>query len=313
MKYLISLVLTISFIPLVFCQNKFVGNVNQKETGSLNLLFLTDAGAAGQAKFVQENNLETYTIFYQQFFVKENKVDEKMLQKQIETRIPNINATGFAVLDWEGEAYETFKNNQDNKKIKYFVKEFVKAIKVAKKLRPNVKWGYYNLPYLSYWTRPGTINNIDQKLNQIYVNEDFIAPSLYVYYPDEKHNTSNMNYIKNTLRAALMNGKQYKKPVYPFIWQRAHPRFKDRSSELLPEIYFKETVKTIANFETNGIKAEGVFWWHSESYTYRNKNKFKTAEKEYSKVTHVEQYQYNFFKRYYNSIKAYLNTNENTN
>jgi len=202
---------------------------------------------------------------------------------------------------------DVFKSQTNKQKLQNYIDEFVKSLKYAKQLRPNVKWGFYHLPYLSYWDK-ATSTNAKKAFNlaDIYRQSDFIAPSLYSFYPDSKHTTNNNSYLKNNLELALKIGKQYHKPVMPFIWHRVHPANKSTGGGLLPMAYFKETVREIANASYQGHKATGIFWWHSESYSFRNQSKDKAVSLEYKSVSDEQTYQYDMFEKYYNGIKEYL-------
>ncbi|ROI02646.1 hypothetical protein EGI16_13570 [Chryseobacterium sp. G0240] len=281
----------------------------QVTSKNLELLFLVEPDSKSQLRFSQENHLKTYTIFYQQFFVKDEKFNEDMLRKQIEVKLPDVNSTGFAVLDWEGKGLKSFQQQKDLKAVDYYKGEFLKAIKFAKKLRPNVKWGFYHLNYLDY---SGTIEKYklqNDNLIPIIKEVDFLAPSLYVYNPGLLHNRGNQNYIKNKLIQALQYGERYNKPVYPFVWNRTTSKDEDKHFSLIPVEYFAQVIEIISETGYKDQKAKGIFWWHSEGYSYRNKNKLQAVKLEYSRINNTEDYQYQMFKEYFQSIKQYIKQN----
>ena len=86
-----------------------------------------------QSEFVKKNKVNTITVFYQHEFVKGNHLDEKLLISSIEKKIPNKKATGYASLDWEGEALRAVTDHTEASD--FYMKQMIKAIKVAKKMK----------------------------------------------------------------------------------------------------------------------------------------------------------------------------------
>ncbi|MBT2622941.1 MULTISPECIES: hyaluronidase [Chryseobacterium] len=305
MRFLCMFLLIFNLLFSVFLPNQ-KNNLDVKQAKNLDLLFLVEPDSDSQLKFSKDNNLKTYMIFYQQFFVKDEKFNEEMLRNQIETKFPDVNSTGFAVLDWEGKALKSFQQQKDPGMVDYYKGEFLKAIRFAKKLRPNVKWGFYHLNYLNYSGTIQTFKSQNDNLIPLIKEVDFLAPSLYVYNPGLLHNRGNQNYIKNKLIQALQYGDQYNKPVYPFIWNRTTSKDEGANFSLIPVEYFAQVVELISETSYKNQKAKGVFWWHSEGYSYRNINKLKAVKMEYSKVNNTKDYQYQMFNEYFQSIKKYV-------
>lgn len=288
----------------IFCLS-FSHVFSQKS--ELTLFFLTDNAIKGQQKFAKEYNIPKFDIIYQQFFLTNNKLDKEKLRKEIETRFPSKKAQGICVLDWEGDPIATFRDQSDKTKFDSYKKEFIEAIKFAKKLRPNVKWGYYHLLHLTYSGEIATFREQNSNLEDIIREQDFIAPSLYVYDPEERFQKGNLRYMRNKLLQALEMGQKYNIPVYPFVWHRTPSREKNAGYELIPVKYFQETFDLITNTEYKGVKSKGILWWHSEGYFYRNRKKYSIAEKEYKNVTDIDGHQYKILQTYFNSIKEYIN------
>jgi len=312
MRTFFAILLIVNLFYGFFIPNK-QNNVDFKQTKNLDLLFLVEPESKSQLKFSKDNNLQTYVIFYQNFFVKDEEFNEEMLKKQIEIKFPDVNSKGFAVLDWEGKALKSFQKQEDPKLVEYYKGEFLAAIRFAKKLRPNVKWGFYHLNYLNYSGTVQGYKSQNDKLIPIVQEVDFLAPSLYVYNPGLLHNMGNQNYIKNKLLQALQYGYQYNKPVYPFIWNRTTSKDEDKNFSLVPVEYFAQVVKLINETTYKNYRAKGVFWWHSEGYTYRNINKLKAVKTEYSKINSTSKntknptdYQYQMFNDYFQSIEQYV-------
>jgi len=272
---------------------------------SQKLLFLQDK-VKGQIDFVNENHLDVYTIINQGQFVTNDLLDEKKLRNEIVRCFPSTSATGYAVLDWEGKAMEALISQKDNKALKLYIEQFVKALKIAKQLRPRVKWAFYALPYRQYWNINEVYSKRNYNLAKIIKTQDFIAPSLYIFYPVESAKKGNSEYIKKNVGLALEMGRRYKKPVYPFIWHRVHPSNKEYGEKLVDIDVFEEAIFQITNVTYNGGKIAGLIWWHAENFSYLNRAKSNVFLKEYAHVSDPNKYQKNMFQLYYNRIKKHL-------
>ncbi len=276
------------------------------QTRKLEIYFLRDPDIKGQESFINENNISEFNIIYQQFFVTNNKLDERKLREQILKKFPSKHSSGFCVLDWEGDAIKNFREQTNKQKVDEYKKDFIRAIRLAKSLRPNVKWGFYHILSLTY---SGTIEKFRSQnsyLEDLVKEQDFIAPSLYVYNPEERYKKGNNNYMRNKLLQALEMGKKYNLPVYPFVWHRTPSKIKNAGNELIPLEYFKEAVNLINETRYKDVRAKGIFWWHSESYSYRSRKQFSIASQEYRNIEDINSYQKNLFKKYYNSITEYI-------
>jgi peptidoglycan hydrolase-like protein with peptidoglycan-binding domain len=76
------------------------------------------------------------------------------LKTRIEYAIPNPNQSGYAVLDDERLIYEHLVFLEHEDKFENAQAEWIKAVKYAQELRPNIKWGIYGLPAAKtgpYW------------------------------------------------------------------------------------------------------------------------------------------------------------------
>ncbi|WP_286727585.1 MULTISPECIES: hypothetical protein [Sphingobacterium] len=268
------------------------------------LLFLQD-NVKGQMDFVKKNRLEVYKLINQSQFVTNDQLDEEKLRKEVIRRFPNTSSSGYAVLDWEGKAMDALISQKDEGTFKMYIGEFVRALKIAKKLRPNVKWGFYALPYRQYWNINDTFRNKNYRLVEILKNQDFIEPSLYTFYPEAVSRKSNSEYIHKNISLALELGRKYNKPVYAFIWHRVHPSNKKYSEEQIPLSVFEEEIAQMLS-SYNGYKISGLMWWHSENYSCLNRSKSRVYAKEYEDISDANSYQRAIFQRYFDSIKKYL-------
>lgn len=270
----------------------------------IDLRFLTDNDAS--KGFVKENNLNTYKIYYQQFFVTNEKVDYEKLEKLLEKSFPSKTSSGMLVLDWEGKGMDVLVKQDDKKKLAYYKSEYIKALTYVKKKRPNVKVGFYAIPFRQYWGIGDTFISKNNNLIDIIKKQDFIAPSLYTFYIDTQNLKGNHEYINKNLDYALKLGQQLNKPVYPFIWHRVHPSNKKAGNELIPVDFFKNSIKDILSVKYNGKTIKGLFWWHSEDYSYRTRKSSKVISQEYKNINNIYSYQKNIYQNYYDSFKNNL-------
>lgn len=272
---------------------------------SFDLRFFSEQ-VSGQKQFLQENNLNTYKIFYQQFFLTDNKLDIKKLDALLKKSYPNKNSGGMLVLDWEGKGMDVLTKQNNTKEFNFYVAQFKSALKYVKDLRPNVQVGFYALPFRQYWNINKSYYSKNEKLMSILSMQDFIAPSLYIFYPTERYKSSNKEYVDKNVSFALQIGEKLGKPVYPFIWQRVHPSNRQDGNKLVPIGFFSQTIKDILDTKYQGKGVKGLLWWHSENYSFQTKEKSAALKKEYRSVSNANDYQKKMFQSYYNSIKTYL-------
>lgn len=252
-----------------------------------------------QSEFVKKNKVNTITVFYQHEFVKGNHLDEKLLISSIEKKILNKKATGYASLDWEGEALRAVTDHTEASD--FYMKQMIKAIKVAKKMRPNVKWAYFDLPVMSFVTKNGDESN--ENLMPLYKELDYLSPSFYLYF----NNTFIINqFYASNAKSILKIAKKLNKPVLPYIWNRFHPNNGDHAFQLIPDETFDTYLKSFLEVNEAGKKIDGVIWWHSEYYTYLNKKENKKQVEAYKEVKDIETYLNQVFNRYYKRIKSLL-------
>lgn len=271
-----------------------------------NLLFLQD-NVSGQKEFVQKNNLDTYIIINQGQFVTNDLLDEDKLEKEINKRFPIASSNGYAVLDWEGKAMAALVQQNDRSQLELYIEQFIKALQIAKRLRPNVKWAFYNVPNRFLSNISNSFKEKNYRLADIIKCQDFLAPSMYILDPSSDTKISNLKIIRSNIKLTLEMGLKYNKPVYPFIWQRVHPNNKMYNEQLVPISYFKDYIGEIMNTSFNGTKVSGLIWWQCENYYYLTRSKSKVYAREYANLKDRNRYQKDMFQQYYNSIKKYLN------
>lgn len=221
--------------------------------------------------FLKEKSIPVTKIVYQNFIDPDhdNKLNLAIFQKRIQALFPKKSAQGMGVIDWEVKDFDRLPGN--SVKFGQLVSEYRKAIRAAKKLRPNVKWGFYGLPFRKYMSYNADWRGRNMKLIPILKDCDFIAPSLYFFFPDSVRAKDNQDYITNNVSLALQIGSQIKKPVYPFIWNRWHDSNKKYGLQLIPLQEFKKHVKHILSVDYNGEKVAGAIWWGADQFFYNQK------------------------------------------
>lgn len=104
-----------------------------------------------------------------------------------------------------------------------------RTAEIARQVAPGLRFGFYGVvPTSPYW--PIVLNKADQ-LAQWHVTSrrsrviaekvDYLFPSLYTFYDDPRG-------WEVAARAVLEEARQYRKPVYPFLW----PEFHDSNPQL---------------------------------------------------------------------------------
>jgi hypothetical protein len=273
------------------------------------ILFSREKGNTEQTLFLKKNKMDSIIILYQDDFVKNNALvfDKEMLKTSINARIPDPKAKGMAVLDWEGDIARILLGEDivDEATFNKTVDNYVASIELAKKLRPNMKWGFYNYPPIIYADTDLEFTiKTNYKYEKILQAVDFLTPSLYLLN-DRKEVTDDFSYkyAKSNTIAAIKIGLRLKKPVYPFVWHRYSPHSPNSANKLIEEKHLEEFLKNILNASYKGKKVEGLIWWECETYLYN----YKVIPDEYKKVKSVSDHQGQIYQRYFNPMTKYLN------
>lgn len=267
-------------------------------------LYISMTDLSSEINHILKKNKVDIVVLVTQGYIdpkRTNRVDEKKLREGIRKLFPDSTATGIGVLDWEYEAFDMLRlgNNSDSKFIAV-LNEFIKAIKIAKSIRPKIRWGFYEIPLM---TNKENYKNIERLLKEC----DVFFPSFYQYYPSSLHLNNTYN-VKNNLKFILQLGKQFHKPVMGFVWHRWFIQNHDKK-ELIPIsiTQFSEHVKLLSTFSYQDKKLDGIIWWGADQYFYRNQalsNKEVNQLKKEFKT--FEDYHSDLIKKYFNSIYKYF-------
>jgi hypothetical protein len=196
-------------------------------------------------------------------------VNKQLIKKNLDKLYPDKNAAGILSIDLENDAFKNLQimNFNDNK-FNDAADQFVQLINEVRMARPNLQIGIYGLPFRTYYTYQNYWNN-NQKLDKILNLCDFISPSLYILFTDkEKGSSANEKYLRQNLQVALEYGKRLNKPVIPFIWYMINPGNKLHGGEIIEKQDMLNYISIIRNYDIDGTKVKGVFWWEgSEKLT----------------------------------------------
>lgn len=253
------------------------------------------AGNKSQEKFVDRYNVKRIQFIYQVDFAPGDRFDPQLLRKSINRIIPDPNAKGMVVLNWEGRAFKAFRDvNAKREVVDKYVEEFVEVLRIAKRMRPNIKWGYFGFPFQSLdGKNSNNISLFNKRLNPILKHSDFLCPGFYIT------RDTDLNNFKTNVIEILKYAKKFNKPVHATIWHRIHRT----SHKTIPLTQFKEFVRVLKVSENHGHRVEKLFWWHEENHRYKKQNKSRLTARA---VKSLEKQQLEMFSNYYKAISDYV-------
>lgn len=219
-------------------------------------------------------NFKEIKIFGQYMIdpLRDGNVDYSLVDKYLDKLFPNINDSNLLVINLEGKLYTDLRCNYNNNLYEVSSNNYQKVVKYIKLKRPNLKVGFYGIPFPFYYDFQKDINNRD-KLDGILSLVDVIFPSLYIYYPmTQKGLQSNYTYLKNNLDIAFEYANKFDKPVIPFVWYLVHPSNKQGySHEVIPKKEMHKYIKYIQEYESfSRTKIDGIVWWDSSTSYEKN-------------------------------------------
>ncbi len=235
---------------------------------------MMDLGEKSQ-EFVKKNHLQQAVLFDGRY-IDPNKIstlDKKTFAAAIQEKFPVNSATGVGVLDLEGVVLEGLNKSSDSFAFKKAINMFIQTIQFAKSLRPNVKWGFYSLPFTSYWHRDEKLSLLNEQIRPLLLQCDILFPSFYIYYKDGSVSVNdNELYASQNVRQILSIAQRLNKPVMPFIWHRYHDSNRTIGLQLIPIADFVKYVNKLITTSYYGKKISGLVWWGADAYYYRIKS-----------------------------------------
>ena len=161
------------------------------------------------------------------------------------------------------------------------IDKYIEVIKLFKKIRPDLKFGFYGvLPNRDYWSPisndPKKINEwniINNRLKRLAKYVDVVCPSLYTFY----NNIEDWNiYARENINRA----KEYNKPIYGFIWPQFHRSNKIIGGDYLNDEFWSNQLNVLKDIDAI------VIWggWDS-SKKGKDRNLIWNEEKNWWKIT----------------------------
>jgi hypothetical protein len=173
---------------------------------------------------------------------------------------------GYAVLDWEVPVFRWIKKGPGTPEFDRAVANMLEALRLARSLRPNAKWGYYGLPRKEYWARNEAWREESRALQPLVAEVDALFPSVYDHYRDgiDRKTEKEHAYIRDNVAMALevADGK----PVFAYVTHRYHGSNEKAGKDRIPLDELKGNVRAVFEAEHQGRKATGVIYWGVEEW-----------------------------------------------
>lgn len=261
-------------ILCVACNSK--GNAQESRLGVTNtpdILICSGNKGENYQNFLKANKIREVRFLNDAQFLDKNKkfgYDEKLLLEQINYAFPNKNSSGIAYIDIEHPYLDYLINDDINtENFKKSLKLFLNVLKFAKAQRPNVEWGYYYIPFTTYWDRTDKFFKKYKKVEEIIKQSDVLFPSIYIFYNNASFDFENISYLEDNTKEMIKIGKLYNKKVYPFIMSRYHPSNSKIGNTQISDDNFKTYVHSIMKTQYNNKKIDGLVLWNFDDYSYR--------------------------------------------
>lgn len=193
-------------------------------------------------------------------------LDVALLQKEINRAVPDKNQKGIVYINLEMPFPDM--QGKDNRLAIKAMNYCLAVLKYAKKARPNIKWGFYAIPFTSVWGANQEFFNAQNKFAPLLKECDIFFPSLYTFYSDPATLLINGNYLNYNLEGVIKLGIKYNKPVYIFMWHRYHNSNKKESMKEIPDNIWNDQIETVASQNVNGKFVDGILWWGADTYFY---------------------------------------------
>jgi len=221
-------------------------------------------------------------IVYEAAFIVGRELDEAKLRRTVASTVP-AGWSGFACLDIENEWYAALGRDPSSPEFREGAKQLLRALMIAKEVRPEARWSYYGIPELPFfvkneegslvgWDKGSAASKAEEiasaRRAQIIIDGcDWVAPTLYDFYPDsaapewvEAQKAKVREIVKLSREMAAASRRP--KPVLPFVWHRIHSSNKRYGLQLLDNREFIEGQVRPA-LEAG---AAGVIWWGADRY-----------------------------------------------
>ncbi|PIF47082.1 hyaluronidase [Chryseobacterium sp. 52] len=212
-----------------------------------------------------------------------------LLLKELERSYPDPKSSGIAYIDIEYPYTDyLLKGDITSTNHKKSAKLFLDVLRFVKQQRPNVKWGYYGIPFTTYWGRDKNFYDQNKKVDQIIKESDVLFPSIYIFYNNVSFNLENKTYIQENTEEMLKIADRYNKKMYPFIMSRYHPSNQLIGSSKIDESDFKTYVSTLLQTQYKNKHIDGLVLWNADGYAYRVNDPVIKKEVEKNKISNFD-------------------------
>jgi hypothetical protein len=200
-----------------------------------------------------------------------NQFDSVSFKTGIANFFRSFKDSGLGIIDWEGKSFDNLCFHPANSpSFQNSLETFRMVLDVAKRFRPNVKWGIYNFPYCSYWHRDNPEwRNQGAILKPLLEEMDILMLSLYDYYKDGAKFTDDKTYVMENTKMALEIASRLGKPLFVFVWQRYHESNPDIGLRLIPKKEFTRHIENLLYTKFDSLHISGLVWFDAQRYFYK--------------------------------------------
>jgi hypothetical protein len=182
------------------------------------------------------------------------------------SRVQAAPAGAICALDWEhafgvGGGFTKALGGRDGAtRQKQAIAEAIKAIDAARAIRPDCKYGYYQVPF-NGWSYSTLSTTPDWWLAQVSTIQpllahcDVLMPDIYQYYKVGVDISVQEDAKRMTNYANLCKQCSYGKPIYPFVWEIYHS-----AGPYDNEVISPEQIKAHVGAFTK-VAGDGLYWW----------------------------------------------------
>ena len=267
MKFFITLFLILfsTIVNSCIAQKKSIKNKYPK------LYLMLEPYGPCMQQFIKNNNIQIVKGLNEGQFLKTDNYEFNIeeLRRQIKSVYPGKYDSGIAYLDIESPYLEKLRDlSPDDNDFKKSLKLYLDILNIAQTDRPNVSWGYYSIPFTTYWEISEDYFKKNIKITKLLKKCDVFFPSLYSFYKNTDMSTFNDKYAIENVKASLYLGLKFNKPVMPFVWHRYHNSHPKVGLEIIPEGEWYEHLRYILDTKINDNRVDGVVWWGPDQYFF---------------------------------------------
>ena len=274
--------------PSYFRSVSNTDNITTQKITKMQIMVTSDNNSAPFNVFLKKNNIQKVGFVGDgQFLDPKIKfaLNQKMLDQEILRVYPNQAEEGIAYIDLESPYLEYLMNSETNSlEFKKSKKLFLDVLTYVKKARPKVKWGFYNIPFTTYWGKTTSFYDKDERVSEIIKNSDVLFPSIYIFYNKVNFILENEDYIKENTQQIIRIGEKYNKKVYPLVMSRYHPSSGNIAYETINETDFRFYLSTIKNTKYKEKSVDGIMYWNADAYFYKTNENKVVAEVQKSRM-----------------------------